>query len=208
MTRAALDSNNASGSKRELPSLNLRQLRPAPLGATFSMATAQSSAAPHCPPRRRASARRPGHQLHLAQAALAARHRSHRRFSAGAPALELRGAERPGRLRRAGEVSQQPAPGARAGVGLHLPADPLSRHLWRLDLAARQIEHRLLPVGRELDVPCRSATPASLPSPTSSSMCCASASWASCCLRIPAPLSRRCSMSSRIPGCWPSTSSP
>ena len=116
------------------------------------MATVESSAAPKIRTRRRAFTRRAGHELRLAQAALAARHCAHRGISAGAPALELRGAQRPARLRRPGEVPQQPAAGARAGVGLHLPAHPLSRLLRSMDLAARQVEHCLLPMGRELDV--------------------------------------------------------
>ena len=53
--------------------------------------------------------------------------------------------EGPAGLRRAGQVPQRPAAGARSGVGLHLPAHPLSRRLRRLHLAARQVQHRYYP---------------------------------------------------------------
>ena len=138
---------------RDYLSLNLEQPPLAAFRSRHFHGNSPTTCRAHCPPRSSASARRPGHVVSLAQAALAARHHSHRRISAGASALELRGAERPGSLRRAGEVPQQPAAGARAGVGLHLPAHPLSRWLRRLYLAARQIERCVLPVGRELDVP-------------------------------------------------------
>ncbi len=54
---------------------------------------------------------------------------------------------------------QYAAAGSRAGVGLHLSAHPLSRHLRRLYLAARQVERGLLPLGVAIGCMCRSAGP-------------------------------------------------
>ena len=97
------------------------------------MATAQPPAdrwPPHTgPPRRAATSRRRGLLVPLAQAALALRHRAHRRLPDRAHPLQLRGAQRPARLRAAGQVPQRPAPGPRAGVDLHLHPPPLSRPL-------------------------------------------------------------------------------
>ena len=72
-----------------------QKLAPQPLGADNFHGNRSTLRRAHPPSRRPAVARRPGHHLSLAQAALAARHHPHRRLPPRAPALELRGPQRP-----------------------------------------------------------------------------------------------------------------
>ena len=114
-------------------------------------------------------------------------------------ALKLRSAQRARRLRRAGKVPQFPASCARARMGLHLPAHPVSRPLRHVHLAARKVERRLLSLGRQLDVRCSALDGPDRHRSTSCSMCCASASWASAFLKIPARHSKGAARTRRIP---------
>ena len=122
--------------ERDFLSLNLKQPPPAAFRSIDFHGNSPTLCRAHCPPRRPAFARRSWHLVPLAQAALLVGH--------------LEGS---GSLRSTGKVPQQPAAGSGSGVGLHLFAHPLSRHLRHIYLAARKIEYCVLSLGRELDVP-------------------------------------------------------
>ena len=131
----------------------LRLLLPAPLGANFSMATVQ-------PVRRTPSPSRRG-ALRTGQGTSFIRLRLHSLLGIvpiGAFLLEhllsnfeaLKGPMAYGEQVKF--LNSLPLVRVLEWV-VHLPAHSLSRHLRRLHLAARQVEHRVLPVGGELDVP-------------------------------------------------------
>ncbi len=103
------ETNNAVDTKQTFPLHKLKPTRPAAFRSRHHHGNRSKPCRAHRSPRRPAVARRPGDLLPLAQAPFAAGHHPHRRIPARASALELRGAQRPGRLRRAGQVPQQPA---------------------------------------------------------------------------------------------------
>ncbi len=86
----------------------------------------------------------------------------------------------------AGQVPQLPAARPRPGVGLHLPAHPLSRRSTASTSGCAANPTSSTTPGPATGCTSPSATPASSPSSTSFSTSCASASWASASLKIPA----------------------
>ena len=156
LTTLARVSNNAFVTKQETSSLITTRKSAKPVSAALRSLHGHcptSSYAVLCapgPPRRAAAPRRPGLLLYLAQASLAFGHYPHRRLPSRAHSVEHRGAQRTGRVCRPGQVSERAAAGAGAGVDVHFHPHPVSRDLRGLHLAARKVERRLLPLGREL----------------------------------------------------------
>ena len=87
-----------------------------------------------------------------APAALAHRHRSHRRIPAGALHLQLRGHQGRSRLQRQGQVPDRSAVRQCAGVGLHLSSAAVSRAVRVLHLVSRRVECRRISLDRQLAV--------------------------------------------------------
>src|SRR5271156_2227020 len=111
-----------------------------------------STSCPAASPRRATAPRRRRPLLLLAQASLAHRHRPHRRLSHRAHRLQLRGRQRPPRLRQTGPLPQLPPARPCPRVDPHLHPPRLPRALRRLHRHPRPQQRQRLPLGRQLDV--------------------------------------------------------